>query len=152
MASKVEILNAWNAERNAHPASPGSALYLEDDFQNVDKDGRILMNKRAYLALAKTLASAFSDLTFEFSDLEDQGDNVLGTFRFEGTHTGPLDLTAIGMGVIPASGRKVLSPDTTARFYFRGDRISSIQEISGGIEAFVGSLAVKTRPLQLAPR
>ena len=147
MATKVEILKAWNAECNADPASSGTAGYLEDDFQNVDKDGRILMNKRAYLGMTKTLASAFSDLTFEFTDLQDQGDSVLGTFRFEGTHTAPLDLTTIGMGVIPPSGTKTVSPESTARFSFRGDKIASIQEISGGIDAFVESLVVRTRPL-----
>jgi predicted ester cyclase len=147
MASKVEILKAWNAERNAHPDSSDAAAYLEDDFQNVDTDGRILMNKRAYLGMAKTLASAFSDLRFEFTDIEDQGESVLGTFRFEGTHTAPLDLTSIGMGVIPPSGRKVVSPESRARFTFRGDKIASIQELSGGIEAFVEGWTVRTRPL-----
>jgi len=147
MASKLEILKAWNTASNADPASPESASYLEEDFQNTDQDGRILMNKRAYLEMAKTLASAFSGLNFEFTDLQDQGESVLATFRFEGMHTGPLDLTAIGLGVIPASGRKIVSPESTARFSFRGEKIAGIQEISGGIESFVESLAVRTQPL-----
>ncbi|MFN2120337.1 MAG: nuclear transport factor 2 family protein [Anaerolineales bacterium] len=147
MASRIEILKAWNAARNADPASPHAASYLEEDFQNTGRDGRILMNKRAYLEMADTLASAFSGLKFEFTHLQDQGDSILATFRFEGIHTSRLDLTAIGMGVIPPSGRQVVSPESIARFSFRGDKIAGIQEISGGIEAFAESQSVRTRPL-----
>ena len=67
--------------------------------------------------------------------------------HFEGTHTGDLDLSAMGMGVIPASGKKIVWPEASNEFKVDGDQIVSIKPYgdSGGMEAFLAALGVKAQ-------
>jgi predicted ester cyclase len=144
MASKIDILKAWNAAGNKNPASAETAGYLTDDFQNKDKDGKFLMDKQAYIGMGALMASAFTGLKFVFTDLREEGDAVVATFHTEGTHTGPLDLSAMGMGVVPPSGKMIVWPDRSSRFLFSGDKISGIQDLAeGGMQSFFAPLGVK---------
>ena len=144
MTSKIDILKSWNAAANKNPASAETASYLADDFQNTDKDGKVLMDKQTYMGMGALMASAFTDLTFVFTDLRDDGDAVVATFHAEGTHTGPLDLSAMGMGVVPPSGKMIVWPDRSSRFSFEGDKISGIQDLAeGGMQSFFEPLGVK---------
>jgi hypothetical protein len=51
----------------------------------------------------------------------------------------------MGMGVIPASGQKIIWPEASNEFKFDGDKIVSIKPVgdSGGMEAFFAALGVK---------
>jgi len=144
MASKIDILKAWNEAANKNPASPETGSYLTDDFQNTDKDGKVLMDKQAYLGMGALMGAALSDLKFVFTDLREDGDGVVATFHAEGTHSGPLDLSAMGMGVVPPSGKMIVWPDRSSRFVFKGDKISGIQDLAeGGLQSFFEPLGVK---------
>ena len=146
MSSNLDFLRAYIDAVGANPAAgfmEEAETYLSDDFQNLGKDGNVLMDKAGYLGLGQLLLAAFKDLKFVYSDLREEGEDVIVSSHFEGTFTGALDLSAMGMGVIPASGKKIVWPDSDSKWKVEGDKIVSIQEITGGTELFLAQLGVK---------
>ena len=102
------------------------------------------MNREQYLGLVQLLTSSFKDFETVVSDAHEEGDNVIVTSHFEGTHTGDLDLTAVGAGVIPASGNKIVWPEASTKWKIEGGKIASIQanNDSSGLGPFLAALGV----------
>jgi predicted ester cyclase len=118
---------------------------LSDDFQSVDSDGNPVMNKEAYIGAGQMMAASLEGFKWVLSDLRQEGDDVIMTGHFEGTHTRDIDLSAFGAGVIPASGKKVVWPETSVRWVVEDDKIMREEALdeSSGIEAFLAPLGVK---------
>jgi hypothetical protein len=55
--------------------------------------------------MGQLLAASFEDFKWVLRDLREADDGVLMSGHFEGMHTGDLDLSAMGAGVITASGK-----------------------------------------------
>ena len=113
------------------PASVTKAneTYLADNFQNVNKDGKVVMDRETWIRMGSIFFPAFKDLNYVISDLREDGDNVIVSGHLEGTHTGDLDLSAMGLGVIPATGRKVIWPDGSSEWKIKGDKIVSMKNL-----------------------
>lgn len=147
MTSKLDVYKAYyEATWSNPPASMVEAneTYLAENFQNLDKDGNVIADKAAYIGMNHLIAAAFKDFKAIYSDLREEGDSVIVRFHLEGTHTGDLDLSAMGMGVVPASGKKIVWPEASAAFKIEGDKIVSIKPYgdSGGMEEFFALLGV----------
>jgi hypothetical protein len=141
-----DVVYAWNKASMANPPASlleASQKYLSDDFQNIDKDGKVVADKKGYSAMGPLLYSAFPDLLYVWGDHRQEDDAVVATFHWEGTFTNDLDLSAMGMGVVKATGKKIVWPQFQARFTVRNEQISSIREITGGLEAFLAPLGAK---------
>ncbi len=148
MSSKLDVYKAYRDASWANPPSSNIEAietYFSDDFQSLDKDGNVVMNKEAYTGMVQLLFAAFKDFTYVTSDLREEGDSVFVSGNFEGTHTGDFDLSAMGIGVIPASGKKIVWPKASNEFKIEGDKIVGIKPYgdSGGMEAFLAALGVK---------
>jgi hypothetical protein len=119
--------------------------YLADDFKNIAIDGSVIMDKAMYIGMGRVLFNSFSDFDYVMADLREEGGDVYMTGHFEGTFTGDLDLSAMGAGVIPANGNKVVWPETTVRIKVADGKLTSLQETdeNGGIEVFLGLLGVE---------
>jgi len=98
------------------------------------------MNKEAFIGMGLLIAAAFKDIKGVYSDLREEGDGVIMNFHFEGTHTGDLDLSAMGLGVIPASGKMIVWPEVSAKYMVEGDKIIANQDITAGTEWFLAPL------------
>ena len=151
MSSNLDTYNAYyEASWADPPASLTEAIenYFSDDFQILGKDGSVQMDKAAYMGMSQILNSAFSDFKAVTSDLHEEGDAVILRSHFEGTHTGDLDLSALGMGVFPASGRKIVWPEASTTWRFDGDKIASIQanDDNGGVGPFLAALGATPSP------
>lgn len=81
----------------------------------------------------------------EGSEFNEEGDFVIMTGHFEGTHKADLDLSAIGAGVIPASGKKIVWPEVSVKITVEGDQIVREEAYGegGGMEAFLAPLGVE---------
>lgn len=145
--SNMDLVDAWHELSYKNP--PSSVLeannkYLSDDFKTFDADGNVTLDKKAYTGMSMLIFKSFPDYKAVFSEKREEEDgSVVLSFHFEGTHKGDLDLSAMGMGVIPASGKKVVWPESTSKWTVVGDKIVSIQAITGGVEDFLGALGVK---------
>jgi len=148
MSSKIDVYKAYYEASRTNPPSSNieaTKTYLSDDFQSLDKDGNVLMNKEAYVGMVQLIFAAFKDLTYVRSGIREEGDSVIVNGHFEGTHTGDFDLSAMGMGVIPASEKKIVWPEASNEFNIEGGKIVSIKPYgdSGGMEDFFAALGVK---------
>ena len=143
MARKADVIRNWEDMSWSNP--PSSAVeatkkYYSDDFKSLDADGNVVGNKDAMVAMTRLLFQAFKDFKGVVHDISEEGDHVIMTFHFEGTHTGDLDLSAMGMGVIPATGKRVVTPEGKTKFMVAGGQITASQPISGGFEDLLAGI------------
>jgi predicted ester cyclase len=146
MTSKVDLYKEYFDTAWANPPSSfveASKTYLSEDFQSLDKDGNVEQNREAYTSVSRLMATAFTDFKFVYSDIHEEDDSVIVIGQFEGMHTGDLDLSALGLGVIPASGKKIVVPSGN-KFMIENDKIVSRQDYGdyGGSAAFLAALGV----------
>ena len=151
MSSKADVIRRWHDESWADPPSSvveAASKYFSDDYQGLDKDGNVTSDKAAYVGMTQLLMNAFKDFNGVVHDISEEDDSVILTFHFEGTHTGDFDLSAMGIGVIPASGKKIVWPEAISEFKIEGDKIVSTKPYgdSGGLEAFLAPLGVTAPP------
>jgi predicted ester cyclase len=71
--------------------------------------------------MGEIMRASFPDISYEVEDIRPDGEDVIIKGRFEGTFEQDFDLSAMNMGVIPASGKKVIFPDDTSRVSFDAD-------------------------------
>lgn len=146
MTSKLDVVKAWTETPQGDVEA--SAAYLADDFQNIDSDGSVLMDKAGWIGMSHMLFASLPDFEFVRTGLREEGDYVVMSGHFEGTHKADLDLSAMGAGVIPASGKKIVWPEVKAKFTVEGDKITREEAYgeSGGMAAFLGPLGVEPPP------
>ena len=118
---------------------------LADDFQfSGPIPGPI--NKDAWLGMSSSLKTAFPDLDYHFKVIGTEGDVVKTTSQLSGTHTGAFDLTAMNMGVIPATNKIFSAKVEKAKLTVKDNKITSwaVEPTEGaGLKAILGQLEVK---------
>ncbi|MHB9154564.1 MAG: nuclear transport factor 2 family protein [Endomicrobiales bacterium] len=122
----VEKLLGALEEGNLSAAAP----HLSDDFIIT---GLIpeAMNKNEFLGLMKGLVAAMPDFSFNVSDAREEGDRVRLLTHLRGTHTQPLNLSAIGIPPFPPTGVEVVLPEETMEFSVREGKVFAAQLVSG---------------------
>ena len=147
MGKAMDVYKAFFDAAWSNPPSSlaeADATYLSDDFHSFDSDGNPVMDRAGYAAMGQLLASAFTDFKFVVREYHEEGDTVTLTGHFEGTHTSPLDLSPMGLGVVPASGRMIVWPEAHEVFTIRDGKIASARDLGeGGIPEFLAALGVK---------
>ena len=145
MNSKMEVAKAW-----AVAVAPGgdidaAANLLSDGFQNLDQDGNVALTKDGFLNLGRMMHAAFTGYGFVVTGLSEEGDYVIITGHNEGMHTADLDLSAMGLGILPASGKKIVWPEASAKLTIAGDKIKRLQPYAGpaGLKAFLSALGIE---------
>jgi hypothetical protein len=143
MTSKLDVAKAWTEVPSGD--FEAEAAYLSDDFQFVDKDDNVLMNKETWIGMGQLLLASFENWDYVVTDLRQEGDFVIMTGHFQGKHTADLDLSAMGIGVIPASGKEIVWPDESSKITIEGDKIVRLEPHgdSGGMETFLAGLGVE---------
>jgi hypothetical protein len=99
----------------------------------------------AWLAVSKDLKIAFPDLEYHFHVENMIADTVSISAQLKGTHTGPLDLGSMNMGVIAPTHRAFSSERETGRAIVKGGQVTSwaMLPIAGaGLMAILGQLGV----------
>jgi predicted ester cyclase len=114
--------------------SDKGSLYT-DDFQATNSVGEPPFDKNTWLGMEELLMGSFPDFDFVIDEIEEDSDGVWLTGHFAGTFTKDLDLTAMGVGVIPASGKKVTWPNSRNLISFEGDKISRWHTLDTGPDA-----------------
>jgi hypothetical protein len=81
------------------------------------------------------MKSAFPDISTVIEEIREEGDEVVVTSHLGGTFANDLDLSALGLGVIHATGKAVVFPTSTVRIGFDGDKIAKLHDPSTGPDA-----------------
>jgi len=104
------------------------------------------INGPAWLGLSASLRAAFPDLIYQFKIEGVDGNIVNISAALKGTHTGDLDLTAMGMGIIPATNKSFAATREHGKVTVQGDKVKSLANEpteGAGLMAILGQLGVK---------
>ncbi len=112
-----------------------SNTHLSDNFQGTDEVGGPPFDKAGWIGMGQMFKHSFPDIKVVIEDVHEHGDKVMFTSHFTGTFTNDFDLSAMGMGVIPASGEKVTFPSSTSEISFDGDKVTGTHNLDTGPEA-----------------
>jgi predicted ester cyclase len=145
MSRKIDVVREYAESIGIGGNREALEDYFLDDFQMLDKDGSLVMNKEMLLASMQKVNQAFTDYGFVLNDVREEGDFVIMSGHFEGIHTGDLDLSAAGIGVIPASGKKIVWPEASEKITVEGEKIIRMEPYSGasGMQAWLAALGVE---------
>jgi predicted ester cyclase len=103
-----EIVQAYLDAFNAGDLET-AASYYADDFQFIGPVPEPI-GPDAYLGISHIMRAAFPDISYDGRVTGSDGDVVYTEFNLSGTHNGDLDLSSMGMGVIPATGIQFANP------------------------------------------
>jgi len=95
------------------------------------------------------MLAAFPDWSFNLSDVQVTGNVAHTKHQITGTHTGNLDLSALGLPVVPATGKAVKLPVEYGDFTFEGGKVVRLHvdvPADGGIPAMLQQLGVEMPP------
>lgn len=139
-----ELADAFVSAFNAGDYE-GVMGYLTDDFTF---SGPVPepVNAQAWLGLARAMEVGMPDTDFHLHTMGVEGNVVKTGTQVTGTHTGDLDLTPMGFGVIPATGKSFSLPHEEGRLTVEGDKISSYHinvEEGGGLMGILAQLGVQ---------
>ena len=129
--NKIDLVKATYSFDNFEESNKN----LSDDFQSTDAVGGPPFDKVGWIGMGQMFKNTFPDIKVIIEDIHEEGDSVMVTSRFTGTFTNDFDLSAMGMGVIPASGAMVEFPSSSSKISFDGDKISRIHDTDTGPEA-----------------
>jgi len=124
-----------------------SNSHLSDDFQGTDAVGGPPFDKAGWVGMGQIFTHSFPDIKVVIEDIHEHGDKVMITSHYTGTFTNDFDLSAMGMGVVLASGEIVTFPSSTSEISFDGDKVSRTHDIETGPDAgFPGLLKALGMP------
>lgn len=101
------------------------ASYLSEDFKFMGPVPEPIGGME-WIGLSKSLKRAFPDIQYNLRIDNIEGDVVRTTTQLRGTQTGDLDLTAMGFGVIPATGISFSNPEEEGEAVVKGDKVVSL--------------------------
>lgn len=120
----VKTVNKWHL--------PDRDSFYADNFQYTDPLGSPPMDKGVFLTMGQMIESALPDVSTVIEDIQEENGEVVVTSHWEGTFKNDFDLSPMGMGVIPATGKAVVFPTSTVRIGFDQDKISRIDNETTG--------------------
>jgi predicted ester cyclase len=118
---------------------------LSDDFQFSGPIPQPI-NREAWLGMTASLKTAFPDLDYHFDVIGADDDIVRTTSQLSGTHRGSFDLTAMNMGVIPATNKAFSAKLEKSKITVKENKITSwaVEPTQGaGLNAILDQLGVK---------
>lgn len=130
--NKIDIVR--KAFSNSTPIEE-QKTYFSDDYQYSDSTAGQSIDKKAWFTMGEMYRNSMPDGGFVIDEIHQEGDDVLCTGHFTGTFQHDLDLSAVNLGVIKATGKRVNIPPDTSRISFRGDKIYRTKNLSTGPNA-----------------
>lgn len=118
---------------------------LSDDFQF---SGPVPepMNGQQWMGIASIMKAAFPDINYNLNVLGAEGNKVRISTQLTGTHTGEFDLSMMGMGVIPATGKAISNAKEEGELTVVGGKLTSWKSPpteGAGLPALLAQIGVK---------
>lgn len=104
-----------------------------------------LIDKKTWLEMSANLKMAFPDLDYHFKVIGTNGDVVRSTTQLSGTHTGPLDLINVNMGLVPVTNKHISAKTAKTKVTVKEGKIKLwiVEPIDGsGLDAILHQLGV----------
>jgi hypothetical protein len=123
------------------------AQFVSDDFRWDSAVSPEPLDKKGVLGFTSRFQAAFPSWTRNLSAIEAEGNVVKVTSQGVGTHKGPLDLSAAGLSVIPASGKTVRFPAAYFEITVVDGKVTLVRDVTppspdAGISGLLKALGV----------
>ena len=118
---------------------------LTDDFQFSGPVPKPLSGPQ-WMGMSATLKAAFPDLNYQFKVEGADGNTVNISAQLKGTHTGNLDLSAFGMGVVPPTNKSFAATRETGTATVEGNQVKAWAvnpSPTAGLMAILGQLGIQ---------
>lgn len=115
--------------------NPEGAEHLADNFQGTDSVDGPPLDKASWVGMGDIMRGSFPDINYVIENIHEHGEDVMVAGRFSGTFTNDFDGSAMGLGVIPATGKSVEFPTSNQVISFEGDKISRNHNTDTGPDA-----------------
>jgi hypothetical protein len=103
--------------------------YLDDNYQLIDFTPQS-MDKIAMLAMIAQLKVAMPNLTHSLSNIRVENDVVKVTVQRSGTHTANLDLSQMGLEIVPSTRKFIIFPNSNYEFTIKNQKILIERDVS----------------------
>lgn len=146
MGSKLDVVQGYyDMAWSNPPASLSEAIdrFYSDDFQTIDQDGNVTMNKPMLKGMSLLMVAAFENLKTVVEEIREVDEGVYMKFHFEGKFTKDFDLSSLEIGVIPATGKYIVWPSASTIWVVEGDQIVGERPQQAGVDWFLAPLGVK---------
>jgi predicted ester cyclase len=145
--SAADVVKTWYAAAESGSLDAQVAA-ISDDFE---LSGPVPepIGKDAYLGLMSALLAAFPDWSFNLSNVQEQGNVVRTTHQVTGTHTADLDLSGMGLPVVPATGTAIKLGIENPEITVENDKVVAIKvepSPDTGVPAILKQLGVEMPP------
>jgi predicted ester cyclase len=127
-----------------------AAKLLSDDFTFSGPVPQPI-NGGQWLAMQQNLSKAFPDWRFNATDLREEGGKVRGAVQITGTHKGELDLSALDMPNVPATGKAIKLPREEVTLTVSDGKFMSLSTAAtdgAGVMGILSQLGVKVPAAQ----
>ena len=108
---------------------------VADDFQSTDSIGSPPLDKAGWQGRGDMLRASLPDIKYVIEDIQEDGEDVKVVGHFSGTFANDLDASAMGQGVIPATGKMVDFAQSHVGVSFKGDKILRTHTTDTGPDA-----------------
>ena len=118
---------------------------LTDDFQFSGPVPEPISGP-AWMGMSASLKAAFPDLNYQFKAENVDGNTVHFSAQLKGTHTGTLDLSAMGLGVIPPTNKTFAAAHEKGKASVQDGKVKTWvmdKTENAGLMAILGQLGVK---------
>lgn len=102
-------------------------------------------DKSEFLQIMKAIKSGFPDFAFNYTGLEERGDEVRGRMHITGTHSGRLDLSFMDIPPQDATGKKVVMPEESIKATIKDGKLfrEHVEAVpGGGLDGFLQQLGI----------
>jgi hypothetical protein len=120
-----------------------AAAYLADDL-TIEQPGAPVQGREQWLAMQRMWRAGFPDVTITFAVESVDRDVVRGRTHATGTLTGDLDLSALGLGIVTATGQ-VVTVETPLAWVVEGEKLVSATaapEEGTGVQGLLAQLGL----------
>jgi predicted ester cyclase len=122
-----------------------ASKYLSEDFVFSGPVPKPISGPE-WLAMQQSLSKAFPDWRFNVESLREEGGKIRGTVQITGTHKGELDLSALGMPRIAATGKSIKLPRSEITITYSDGKLTSLDSpapVDGGVAGILSQLGIK---------
>jgi predicted ester cyclase len=122
-----------------------TASFLADEFQFSGPVPEPISGPQ-WIGLLTAMNAAFPDINYNVRILSVDGDTIVSDNRITGTHTADFDLTPMGIGVIPATGKSVSNPAEQSKTRVKDGKIASMHidaTENGGLMGILKQIGVE---------
>ena len=142
IGSNIDIVKKWQSVPMADVE--GKVACLSDEWESFDRNGNVVMTRESMPGMVQLFLGSFSDWRYVLNHLREEDGAVIMRCHFEGKFTGDLDLSAMGMGLIPASGKDIVWEENDQKVTVVEGKIAREEPYGhdGGFGPFLAALGV----------